>query len=71
MELSAIQTAAKTAAAAIGAPQEKIIQKRMDDLTGISFNASSLLDDPADSPETFDTELEAEADQDLLNRNKQ
>tara|TARA_E500000305_G_scaffold92826_2_gene81021 strand:- start:2375 stop:4021 length:1647 start_codon:yes stop_codon:yes gene_type:complete len=71
MELSAIQTAAKTAAAAIGAPQEKIIQKRMDDLTGISFNPASLLDDPADSPETFDTELEAEADQALLNRNKQ
>ena len=71
MELSAIQAAAKTAAAAIGAPQEKIIQKRVDDLTGVSFNPASLLDDPADSPETFDTELEAEADQALLNRNKQ
>jgi hypothetical protein len=71
MELSAIQAAAKTAAAAIGAPQEKIIQKRVDDLTGVSFNPASLLDDPADSPETFDTELEAEADEALLNRNKQ
>jgi hypothetical protein len=69
--MAQIDTDANTAAAAVGAKQEKLIHQRLQQLTGISLNVKDLLDgDNTDNIEDLDTEIESQEEQDLLNRNK-